>query len=174
MNDIAEQFLRDCKGCGRPLVRILDVPHEIFEELARRKDSALVQRMITIVEDWRSRIETIRQSIQLHKKMDEVMGDIDDALDFIGEWGMLCGDTLKEVRGINHTPLMKELAEVCLNNEQMRYYQAILYLEGASTLEEDDLWDIRPIVDGALEALVDNLDNLDAVFDAEQFKVAFF
>lgn len=174
MNDIVEQFLRDCKANGRPLVRILDLPHEVFEELARRKDPAIVKRMITIIEDWRGRIETIRGSIQLHKKRDEVISDIDDALELFGDDSLLCGDVLRKVREIYHVPIMKELAEVCLNNEQMRHYHASLYLDGASTREEDELWNVKPIVDSALEVFADNLDNLDAVFDAEQFKVAFF
>lgn len=174
MNKIVEEFIHNCKANGRPLVRILDLPHEVFEELARIKDPAMAKKMMAIIEEWEERIETIRRNIQLRKKMDEIQSDIDDALDFFGDCGILCGDVLKRVKKINHMPMMKELAEVCLNNEQMRYHQASFYLDGASTQEEDELWDVKPIVDSALEVLVDNLDNLEAVFDAEQFKVAFF
>lgn len=151
-----------------------DVPGEVFKELVRRREPALVGIVKERIELDRSRLEHIQQCIQLHKKLEDVKSDVEEALDFVGLMGWISGDVLLKATSVNHAPVMKEVADVCIENERLRYYQAILYLEGASTREEDELWGVAPVIDIALDSVLENLDLESGVFDAGKFRVAFF
>ena len=174
MTETLERFIMDRKNSGRTLMYFKEVPREVFDELARRKEPAMVAWLKERVEMDRRRLEHIQHNIQLHKKLEDVKSDIEEALDYVGAMDWITGDVLQKAAGLDHVPAMREVADVCINNERLRYYQAILYLEGASTQEEDELWDIRPVIDSALDCVLENLDCEGGVFDADKFKVAVF
>lgn len=174
MNEIVAKFISDCKNSGRTFVALSQVPYEVMEELARRREPALVDSLKESVNMVKKKLEHIQHNVQLHKNIEDVKDDIEEALDYMGNWEWVCGDVLDKAAGLDHLPVMKELADVCLNNEQLRHYQAILYLDGASTLEEDVTWNIKPVIDSAIEEVTSNLTDHSAVFDTETFRVAFF
>lgn len=174
MNEIVAKFISDCKNSGKTFVALNQVPYEVIKELARRHEPALVDSLKERVNRVKEKLEHIKHNIQLNKDFKTVKNDIEEALAYMGNWEWVCGDVLDKAAGLDHLPAMKELADVCLNNEQLRHYQAILYLDGASTLEEDETWNIRPVIDSAIEEVTGSLSDHSAVFDAETFKVAFF
>lgn len=46
MNEIVAKFISDCKNSGRTFVALSQVPYEVMEELARRREPALVDSLI--------------------------------------------------------------------------------------------------------------------------------
>ena len=138
MNEIVAKFISDCKNSGKTFVALNQVPYEVIKELARRHEPALVDSLKERVNRVKEKLEHIKHNIQLNKDFKTVKNDIEEALAYMGNWEWVCGDVLDKAASLDHLPAMKELADVCLNNEQLRHYQAILYLDGASTLEEDE------------------------------------
>ncbi len=175
MNETVEKFIFDCKNNGKTYVPLIEVPYDVLYELVEQREPALSERLADgHISPWLERLDAIRQDINRTNDIDDIKTSIDEAIDYQGSIEWISGDVLEKTRQVDCVPVMKSLADACLRGEINRLSLAIDYLFGKSSEEDGILWEIKPVIDSAVDSFSENLDAYDAVFDTRQFKVAFF
>ena len=175
MNEFVEKYIFDCKNEGKIYVPLVETPYEVLYELVERKEPALAEKLADDhLNPWLERLSAIRRDITTADRIDDIKKSIDEAIDYQGSIAWISGDVLEKTRSVDCAPVIRSIADACLLGEMNRLSHATDYLFGKSAPEDDILWEIKPVIDSALDAFSENLDTYDAVFDTRQFKVAFF